>query len=407
MVYAMRSKLRSAVDDIINNGVANSFKIPNKIENYKSRTLATAIGTATYALHDAKKTTGVSPANITSINSAFDTARNVDIGRIIGSVWDSINDRITNGTVLSDLNFAKGIGQMANNLGHSDYKFDNFVGIWNGKYHKQLEAVVATIEACPSSIFTTAIGFIDDLTTSCQGGWAGLGYVSLDDAVATLVPLLSAEILIIAEDITSVQGNENITGTRVNDVLLGGSAAAEIILAQLGVEEASAANKEVISEAMATAISIQSVGANPRDPLFNIFNESLDNEAKTVYDYAPNLIHTNSIMAPRPYETEDDTFFRVKQAAELPTPSYNTADVLYKAAAFDPSIKDKYLRQNFDPRSSDDLIRVFDNVAKDFAINPCGGNRDLRLKLLRDHLDTMELNLLRDRIRDVRQMLND
>ena len=176
---------------------------------------------------------------------------------------------------------------------------------------------------------------------------------------------------------------------------------------QLGVEEASMANKEVISEAMATAISIQTVGVSPKDPLFNIFNESLYNEAKTVYDYAPNLIHTNSIMAPKPYETEDDTFFRVKKIAEFPTPSYNTADVLYKAAAFDPSIKTKYLQQNFDPRSRDDLIRVFDAVAKDFAINPCGGDRSLRLTLLRDHLDTLELNLLRDRIKDVRNMLTD
>ena len=403
----MRSKLRGAVDDMVTNGLTNSIKVPNKIENFKTRTLATTIGTATYSLHDAKKTVGVSTANIASINSAFDTSRNVDIGRVIGSVWDSINDKASSNDVFITLNFAKGISQMAQNLGHDDYKFDNFLGIWNGKYHEQIETVIATIEACPASLFSIAIGYINDLSTSCLGNWAGLGYISLDDAVNTLTPLLAAEIAIIAADTSSVVGNPNITGTTVKDILLGGSSAAEIILAQLGVEEASMANKEVISEAMATAISIQTVGVSPKDPLFNIFNESLYNEAKTVYDYAPNLIHTNSIMAPKPYETEDDTFFRVKKIAEFPTPSYNTADVLYKAAAFDPSIKTKYLQQNFDPRSRDDLIRVFDAVAKDFAINPCGGDRSLRLTLLRDHLDTLELNLLRDRIKDVRNMLTD
>ena len=37
MVYAMRSKLRGAVDDMVTNGLTNSIKVPNKIENFKYR----------------------------------------------------------------------------------------------------------------------------------------------------------------------------------------------------------------------------------------------------------------------------------------------------------------------------------------------------------------------------------
>lgn len=407
MVYAMRSKLRAVVDDIITNGISNSLKVPDLIESYKTRMLATTIGTATYALHNAKKSVGVSPTNISDINAAFDNSRNVDIGRVIGSVWDSINDKIVADTAILQLDQASSTSQMATNLGHDSYTFDKFFGIWNGNFNTELESVVATIEACPSGIFTTAITYINDLTTSCNGGWAGLGYVSLNDAVTTLTPLLTTEIATIAANTTSVTGNEYITGTRVKDILIGGSAKAEILLTQIALEAANISNVASIAEAMAAAISFQSTGANPKDPLFNIYNTSLDNDAKTLYDYAPNLIHTNSILAPRPYETEDDTFFRVKRDSELPTPAFNTTDVIYKAAAFDPSIKTKYLNQNFDPRNSDDILRVFDQVAHDFAINPCGGDRNMRLKLLRDHLDNMELDMLRDRIRDVREMLTD
>jgi hypothetical protein len=403
----MRSKLRSTIDDILTNGISNSFKVPDVIENFKTRTLNTTIGSATYSLHQAKKSVGVSPANITSINSAFDNSRGVDIGRVIGSAWDSINDKISSNEAYFQLNTTKGISQMAVNLEYSDFKFDEFFGIWNGKFNDKMETVVASIEVCPASIFTTAIGHINDLTTSCNGDWAGLGYISLDDAVSILVPLLQAEVNSIASNTTSVNGNPSTTGTTVNNVLLGSVVASVAMLTQISLEASNIVNLESIASAMAAAVSIQAVGNNPKDPLFNIYNNSLDNDAKVLYNYAPNLIHTNSIMAPRPYETEADTFFRVKQESELPTPSYNTADVLYKAAAFDPSIKTKYLNQSFDPRSAEDILRVFDAIAKDFAINPCGGDRTMRLKLLREHLDTLELNLLRDRIRDVRQMLND
>lgn len=403
----MRSKLRSTIDDILTNGISNSFKVPDIIENFKTRTLNTTIGFATYSLHVAKKSVGVSPANITSINSAFDNSRGVDIGRVVGSVWDSINDKIANNEAYFHLNTAKGISQMAVNLEYSNFKFDEFFGIWNGKFNDKIETVVASIEVCPASIFTTAIGHINDLTTSCNGGWAGLGYISLDDAISILVPLLQAEANSIASNTTSVSGNPATTGTTVNTVLLGSAAAAEAILTQISLESSNIVNLEPIASAMAAAVSIQAIGNNPKDPLFDIYNNSLDNDAKVLYNYAPNLIHTNSILAPRPYETEDDTFFRVKKESELPTPSYNTANVLYKAAAFDPSIKTKYLNQSFDPRSPDDLIRVFDAVAKDFNINPCGGDRSMRLKLLREHLDNMELGMLRDRIKDVRNMLED
>ena len=407
MVYFMRSKLRATIDDILTNGISNSFKVPDIIESFKTRSLNTTIGTATYALHQAKKSVGVSPANITSINSAFDNSRGVDIGRVVGSAWDIINDEITGNEAYFHLNTAKGISQMAVNLEYTDFNFDEFFGIWNGKFNDQLETVVASIEVCPASIFTGAIAHIDDLTTSCLGNWAILGYASLNDAVATLVPLLQAEVDSIAANTTSVTGNPATTGTTVDTVLVGSDVASELILAQVALEIGNVASLESIAGAMAAAVSIQSIGNEPKDPLFNIYNSSLDNDAKVLYDYAPNLIHANSILAPRPYETEADTFFRVKKESELPTPSYNTTDVIYKAAAFDPSIKTKYLNQNFDPRSAEDILRVFDQVAKDFAINPCGGDRSMQLKMLREHLDTMELDMLKDRIKDVRDMLED
>ena len=36
MVYAMRSKLRGAVDDMVTNGLTNSIKVPNKITYVKN-----------------------------------------------------------------------------------------------------------------------------------------------------------------------------------------------------------------------------------------------------------------------------------------------------------------------------------------------------------------------------------
>jgi hypothetical protein len=302
----------------------------------------------------------------------------------------------------------KSVSAQASNLGYTQYDLNNYYGILNGKLDAKFETCVRTIELCPAAAFATAIGYINDLTTSCNGGWGGLGYISLNDAVTTLTGLLAPEIVNIAALTTSIVGDSSVTGTTVKTALVGSHTAAGEIYAQLSLESTNKTNLADTSLAFSSALSIQSIGADGEDPLFNILLHTTQGPARDLFLTAPSILLANSSLAPLPNESETDTFYRVCSELTIPSPAYNPTDVIYKAAAYDNTIYDKYLNPaEFDPENREHIIKVLDQIASDFSIDPCGGNRQLRLKYLRDYLDNLELNLLKERITEVRNMLTD
>jgi hypothetical protein len=406
MVYAMRNSLRNAVNSLIGSGLSGSLQVPSWLTTLVTRLQDVDIGVSTYALYQAVKTL-TDQTNIDDIHNAFANAYGVDIGRVITTGWDSINDKIVDGTALRTLNFAKGVGNQATALNHSDYTFTKFFGVWSGDFQTELTNLVIAIELYPAGTFTTLIGYIDDLTTSCLGGWGGLGYSDLNDAIATLGSQISSELTTLSSDTTPITLSTEIEATTVAELISVTNTVALTVLTQYTTESMNIVNIGEISSAMSDAATIQNLGNSPRDPLFLLLRGSLTNDAQTLFLQAPNLALTNSILAPRPNETASDTYERVKKAAQLPTPTYSTLDILYKAAAYDSTIPEKYLRNDFDPRDSDQVLRAFDSIASDFSIDPCGGDRALRQKYLKDHLDSLELGLLMDRVNDVRTMLTD
>ena len=408
MVYAMRSNLRNTIDDILSSGLANSFQIPDTITDWKTRTQANAFGNSTWLLYQSTKTAGVSAGNITSINNSFSSSNGLYLGRIIGTLDDDVTNEISGGKLLFNLQTASSVSNQANLLGYTTYPFTSFYGTLNGDFDSTLENCVKTIEVCPDNIFTTAIGYINDLTTSCLGGWAGLGYASLNNAVAVLTGLLAPEVTNIAALTTNIVGDENVTGTTIKDALEGSNTSALALFAQYVIESTNKANMLNLSQAFSIATSIQNIGSDGNNPTFKILATSLSGPAKSLFYTAPNIHLANSTLAPQANESLDDTFYRVSNELTIPTPSYNPIDVIMKAAAVDNAIYSKYLNPSeFDPNNSDHLVNVLDNISHDMGIDPCGGNRQLRLKYLRDHLDNTEIGLLKDRIKDVRDMLTD
>jgi len=407
MTAAMRQSLRNTVDNLISNGLSGSLQVPLWLTSLVNRTRATTLGLATYNLYESTKSIGVSSDNLIAIHNAFSNSYGLDIGRIVTTAWDSINNRILNGSAMASLSFAKGISQQASNLNHLDYTFDKFYGVWAGTFITELTQVVRIIELSPDEDFIPIIGYIDDLTTSCNGDWSGLGYSDLDEAVATLVPLISDEVTILISDTNPIILDPDISATTVGEALALSNTISSTLLTQYVTESLNVLNLSVIGQAMTNTQIIQNLGNNPRDPLFLLIRNSIKDDALTLFLQAPNLALSNSIMAPRPGETQADTFERVKKVAQLPTPTYSTLDILYKASAYDNSITDKYLKGDFDPRDKNKIINVFDRVAQDFNIDPCGGDRQLRQDLLKKHLDDLELELLKNRINDVVNMLTD
>lgn len=407
MTAAMRQSLRNTVDNIISNGLSGSLQVPVWLTSLVTRTRATTLGLSTYNLYESTKSVGVSPANLTEIHNIFSNSYGLDVGRVVTTAWDNINKRILNGSAMSSLSFAKGISQQASNLNHLDYTFDKFYGVWAGEFIDELTQVVRIIELSPAEDFIPIIGYIDDLTTSCNGDWSGLGYSSLDDAISTLGPLISDEIDILISDTNPITLDPSILATTVSGALALSNVTSSTLLTQYVTESLNVLNLSVIGQAMTNTQIIQNLGNNPRDPLFLLIRNSIKDDALTLFLQAPNLALSNSIMAPRPGETQSDTFERVKKVAQLPTPTYSTLDILYKAAAYDTSITDKYLKGDFDPRDKNKIINVFDRVSQDFNIDPCGGDRQLRQDLLKKHLDNLELGLLKNRINDVVNMLTD